>query len=273
MSVVFFSVHNTPKWPLAHVQQYPGKDLIVPVPVLEAGTRLEEVRETPQKYFHESTFDAHYDARFGVKGVSQEQRRFHLRALIQAYLSAMNNIGIETWLMHGSLLGWHWNRKVLPWDHDLDVQVSLQGMRHLVDYHNTTFPAVEPFVARDRHRYLLDINPNWVNTDTADGGNKIDARFVDTTIGLYVDITVLHRDNRAAAQSNKRVMMCKDGHRYNYEDIFPLQTTEFEGIAAKVPSSSASVLTKEYGVGSLNNTVYGDHRFDADLGEWVHKST
>jgi len=185
----------------------------------------------------------------------------------------MNNIGIETWLMHGSLLGWHWNRKVLPWDHDLDVQVSLQGMRHLVDYHNTTFPTIEPFVTRDRHRYLLDINPNWVNADTADGGNKIDARFVDTMIGLYADITVLHSDNRAATQRNKSVMMCKDGHRYDYEDIFPLEATEFEGVAAKVPSSSASVLTKEYGVGSLNNTVYGDHRFDAGLGEWVYNST
>jgi hypothetical protein len=107
MSLVFFSVRNTPKWPLAQVQQYPGKDLVVPVPVLQAGTRLGEVRETPQKYFHESTFDVHYDARFGVQGVSQEQRRLHLRALIQAYLSAMNNIGIETWLMHGSLLGWY----------------------------------------------------------------------------------------------------------------------------------------------------------------------
>ena len=125
MSVVLFSVHNTPKWPLAQMQQYPGKDLVIPAPVLQVGTRLGEVRGTPQKYFHESTFDAHYDARFGVQSVSQEQRRLHLRALTQAYLSTMNNIGIETWLMHGSLLGWHWNRKVLPWDHDLDVQVSL----------------------------------------------------------------------------------------------------------------------------------------------------
>jgi hypothetical protein len=120
---------------------------------------------------------------------------------------------------------------------------------------------------------LLDVNPNWVNADTADGGNKIDARFVDTMIGLYADITVLRSGNRATTQKNKRAMMCKDGHRYNYEDIFPLQTTEFEGVAAKVPSSSASVLIKEYGVGSLNNTVYGDHRFDADLGEWVYNST
>jgi hypothetical protein len=272
MSIVLFSAHNTPKWPFPQIQQYLGKDLVISAPVLQVGTRLEEVQETPQKYFHESTFDAHYDARFGVRRVSQEERRLHLRTLIQAYLSAMNNIGVETWLMHGSLLGWHWNRKVLPWDHDLDVQVSLQGMRHLVDYHNTTFPTVEPSVARDRHRYLLDINPNWVNADTADGGNKIDARFVDTMIGLYADITILHSDNRATTQRNKRAMMCKDGHRYNYEDIFPLQATEFEGVAARVPSSSASVLTKEYGVGSLNNTVYGDHRFDADLGEWVYRS-
>jgi hypothetical protein len=107
MSVVLFSVHNTPKRPLAQIQQYLGNGLLIPAPVLQVGTRLEEVQETPQKYFHESTFDAHYDARFGARRVSQEERRLHLRTLIQAYLSTMNNIGVETWLMHGSLLGWH----------------------------------------------------------------------------------------------------------------------------------------------------------------------
>ena len=114
MSFILFSVLPTPRRPFAELQRYLG-----------GGTRLTEAQESRPKYFHESTFDAHYDTRFGVQGVSQEQRRLHLRALIQAYLSAMSNIIVETWLMHGSLLGWHWNRKVLPWDHDLDVQVSL----------------------------------------------------------------------------------------------------------------------------------------------------
>jgi hypothetical protein len=100
MSVVLFSAHNTPKWPLAQIQQYLGKDLVMPESVLQVRTRLGEVQETPQKYFRESTFDARYDARFGVRRVSKEERRSHLRTLIQAYLSAMNNIGIETWLMH-----------------------------------------------------------------------------------------------------------------------------------------------------------------------------
>ena len=67
--------------------------------------------------------------------------------------------------------------------------------------------------------------------------------------------------------------MCKDGYRYNYEDIFPLQAIEHEGVAAKVLSSSASVLTKEYSVGSLNNIVYRDYRFIADLGRVCNKQT
>ena len=146
-------------------------------------------------------------------------------------------------------------------------------MRRLVNYHNITFPPIESSLARDKRRYLLDINPNWINVDTADVGNRIDARFVDTAVGLNADITVLHTDDHAVARGKKNAMMCKDGHRYKYEDIFPLQKTEFEGIAAQVPSSSASVLSKEYGVGSLSNKEYGDHRFDADLGEWVYKST
>jgi hypothetical protein len=32
--------------------------------------------------------------------------------LIQTYLATFADIGVETWIMHGSLLGWWWNRKV-----------------------------------------------------------------------------------------------------------------------------------------------------------------
>jgi hypothetical protein len=64
-----------------------------------------------EKYFHESTFNQHYDGRFGAKALSDEERPVHLRALIQTYLSTMHDIGIETWLAHGTLLGWYWNRK------------------------------------------------------------------------------------------------------------------------------------------------------------------
>lgn len=31
---------------------------------------------------------------------------------MQAYLSTMADLGADTWIMHGTLLGWWWNRKV-----------------------------------------------------------------------------------------------------------------------------------------------------------------
>lgn len=54
-----------------------------------------------------------------------------------------------------------------------------------------------------KHQYLLDINPHWTNADTADVDNKIDARFIDTSVGLYMDITVLHLDEQASSRGNK----------------------------------------------------------------------
>jgi hypothetical protein len=61
----------------------------------------------PSKYFHESTFHVHYDGRFGAHPLPYDEQPAHLSAMIRCYLSAMNEIGVETWLMHGTLLGWY----------------------------------------------------------------------------------------------------------------------------------------------------------------------
>ena len=57
---------------------------------------------------------------------------------MQTYLSTMSDIGVETWIMHGSLLGWWWNRKIMPWDADVDVQMSYWSMKFLADFYNMT---------------------------------------------------------------------------------------------------------------------------------------
>ena len=44
--------------------------------------------------------------------LKDEERRPHLVAMVQAYLSTMADLGAETWLMHGTLMGWFWNGKV-----------------------------------------------------------------------------------------------------------------------------------------------------------------
>lgn len=50
--------------------------------------------------------------RFADKQLGYRERRQALSNLIQTYLATFSDIGVETWLMHGTLLGWWWNRKV-----------------------------------------------------------------------------------------------------------------------------------------------------------------
>ena len=222
-----------------------------------------------RKYFYESTSCDHCDARFGKNSVSEIDRHRGLSALIRAYLSTMDDIGVETWLMHGSLLGWYWNRKIMPWDTDIDVQITERSMQHLADYYNMSVHHFNLPGSSKGRDYLLEINPNWVNPSTADVDNRIDGRWVDMMSGLYVDMTTLRWDEQGEMEGREGAMMCKDGHRYEQKDIFPLRNTVFEGMPAKVPFAHANVLVEEYGRSSLIDTIYKQHRYDVDLQEWM----
>lgn len=54
----------------------------------------------------------HYDRRFYKKALPLTAQRDAIRVLIQTYLSTFRELGVETWLMHGTLLGWWWGKKV-----------------------------------------------------------------------------------------------------------------------------------------------------------------
>ncbi|PNY26674.1 Uncharacterized protein TCAP_03397 [Tolypocladium capitatum] len=55
--------------------------------------------------------DAHYDARFMAEPLEEALHREVIRVLIQTYLATCRELGVQTWLMHGSLLGWWWGKK------------------------------------------------------------------------------------------------------------------------------------------------------------------
>jgi phosphorylcholine metabolism protein LicD len=177
-------------------------------------------------------------------------------------------LGVETWIAHGSLLGWWWNKKVfhilftcgterkltltkiLPWDSDIDVQVSAPSMHFLASYYNmTVFHYSTPRIpSRD---YLLEINPHYSNGSRTDKLNVIDARWVDTESGLFIDITTVH-----PVEKREGWLECKDGHTFKDDDIFPLRTSTYEGVTAKVPNKFEEVLVAEYGRKSLTQTKF-----------------
>lgn len=100
--------------------------------------------------------------------------------------------------------------------------------------------------------YLLDINPWSRQRERGQGLNIIDARWIDTTTGLYIDITGLSRLD----PDNPGAWGCKNFHKYRLQDIYPLRRTTFEGVLAKVPFRYESLLREEYGDKALTATSF-----------------
>jgi hypothetical protein len=150
---------------------------------------------------------------------------------MQTFLSTMADIGAETWIMHGTLLGWWWNQKVgitdasvtsanfdklqiLPWDSDIDVQVSESTIAYLAKYYNMTeYHFSLPEIETGRN-YLLEINPHYTIRGTEDKLNVIDGRWIDTDTGLFIDISTVRKNYTAIAQGITGALMCKDRHHY-----------------------------------------------------------
>ena len=104
--------------------------------------------------------------------------------------------------------------------------------------------------------YLLEINPHHALHDGSPKSDKnvIDGRWIDTSTGLYVDITCLWKAVDHEAGSG--ILAGKDGHSYREKYIFPLRETSFEGVDALIPNAYMEVLSKEYGPMALVKANY-----------------
>ncbi|CCT61683.1 related to mannosylphosphorylation protein MNN4 [Fusarium fujikuroi] len=231
--------------------------------------------EKTPKYFVEAGRNielGHYDNRYFESKVSYEEHRLVLRDLIRSYLFHMNSYGVETWIAHGTLLGWWWNGQIMPWDYDLDVQVSNNTLQWIGDNLNRTEhswnyteTASGKFISK---RYLLDINPHHVDIDRSDGRNIIDGRWIDMQNGMYVDITGL----REREVDRPGVWSCKNKHRYKSQDLWPMRITEFEGVKARVPFNFNKILVDEYDTKSLVTESWAGHRWDHDNKIWIKET-
>lgn len=203
--------------------------------------------KTP-KYFSEpggTLARSHYDKRFFKEEVPYDAHIFVLRDLIRSYLSTLHKHGVETWLAHGTLLGWWWNGQIMPWDYDLDVQVSNKTMVWLGNNLNRTeheFNGTQLGGETVVKKFMLDVNPHHVDISRGDGQNIIDARWIDMTNGMFIDLTVLReRDPKLPG-----VWACKNNHKYASQDLWPMRVTDFEGVKARIPYNFEKILADEY---------------------------
>jgi hypothetical protein len=182
------------------------------------------------QYFTEKNFEyhthrfgavSHCDPRFAPsEALSIDETKRVLLNLLKSYAATMRNLQMQTWIAHGTLLGWHWNQKFLPWDNDIDVQVSAETMRKMVSYNMTeySFPSTAEITPR---RYLLDINPHYTIASFKDVANKIDGRWIDTSNGKYIDITAVHVSAGPSKDTTiaQGMLFSKDGHQYGVSTL------------------------------------------------------
>lgn len=221
--------------------------------------RVSSPRKDP-KYFKEPGGNAalgHYDARYFKEEIPYGDHLVSLRHLVRSYLTVFRALGIETWLAHGTLLGWWWNGQIMPWDLDLDTQVTASTLQYLGDHYNRTmheYHYIDEETGEAKTKvFLLDVNPFHVERSRGDGMNVIDARWIDTSSGMFIDITGLaERDPQRAPG----IWACKNNHKYKTTQLYPMRETEFEGVPATVPYEFDTILVDEYHKKSLTTTKW-----------------
>lgn len=143
--------------------------------------------------------------------------------------------------------------QLLPWDWDVDTQVRDTTLVRMAKEFNQT---ISHYVSADKkykRDYMLDINPWAYFRDNGPGHNIIDARWIDTINGLYIDITALSVFN---PKSKPDQWECKNHHKYKTEDLFPLRESSFEGVTSMVPYKYQEMLLEEYSLKSLTRTNF-----------------
>ncbi|KAF9690680.1 hypothetical protein EKO04_011490 [Ascochyta lentis] len=144
-------------------------------------------------------------------------------------------------------------------------------------------------VLQQGKKYLLEVNPHHVSASTKEKHNVIDARWIDTATGLFIDITTVHpvpasikpstnhhislvpaaNNPPSTSPQDPEEMYTKDTHLYTTASLFPLRQSVFEGTAVFVPYAYETLLRDEYGSRALTETWYNSYEFRRDIKQWV----
>lgn len=286
--------------------------------VNEFDTALLNVMVAPvaSKSFHEANMQhthvgSHYDWRFFSMTLhSTYERQAILHRLVRTWFKLTRSLGIHSWLSHGSLLGWYWNGLCLPWDLDLDIQITMESLYKLARNYNQLLIVdvtdIEGALNVGMGQFFLDVGSLIFHRGRDNGENVIDARFIDVRTGIYIDLTALTFtdaakkitlkekgdlelakvlasasgvatasyeelcQSRAALWNSQSLYNCKNEHFYTTEEITPLSLTLFEGIEAYVPRQYEQILQREYGSKCTTSTSYRQWQFDGEL--WTDNS-
>lgn len=179
------------------------------------------------KFFNEMKTNNHLDIRYGV--LKKKNIRSDLIDTLVFFTKYCKEKKIKPIIMHGSLIGLHFNNDILPWDDDIDIILTGNCINNLQNYEDSKF--------------LIEVNPYSKDRSKDDKNNIIDARIINKTSGVFIDITFFYE----SYSNGKLELTAKDKHVYDYDDIFPLKKSVFCDCDVYIPSNVKKCLIQEYG--------------------------
>lgn len=218
-------------------------------------------KDLPPRYFSADKYGSgHKDCRFSTSThPSDEENWGRLNVLLSAWSRFLELNTIQSWVAHGTLLGWHWGKTQMDLDDDIDVEMTKNELlTKLYPLNGTVFEG----------RFLIDVNPSGVAWHPKQNENAIDAEFIDMIGGYKVDITAFGRRPNPRVEDNE--IGASDGWSMKIEDVFPLRQTLLDGHPVLVPNNPIQLLIKEYGKRGINSKTYKTFTFDG--AEWKSSS-
>lgn len=173
--------------------------------------------------------NAHYDLKYG-KIVDNLTLIEILKYLLEELCKICNKRDIKIIIMHGSLIGWYFNKSILPYDNDIDVCILQEDILKFIKCDGI-----------ETDDYIIKINPNFINRNPNDRDNVIDARIISKKCGLFIDITFLTNIEY------NNYYNCKSPHYYMKDNILPLKKDYFENCNIYIPNKYKFCLFQEYG--------------------------
>tara|TARA_Y100000991_G_C21968449_1_gene348130 strand:- start:5 stop:811 length:807 start_codon:yes stop_codon:yes gene_type:complete len=216
-------------------------------------------------FFKEIPYHPHLDIRYGKKdpkcncktlcfGCGMDKKDIHktLIYLLKKLMDYSDKRGIKPILMYGNLIGYYFNGKMLPWDDDIDMILLKQSADKLENYEGEDF--------------LIEVNPNGINYSEKDWKNKISARVISKTNGIFIDLTFYIEKGD--------YYVCKDGNKFLKSDVLPINGEEglkkgfFEGVEVWLPNNIENCLRKRYGENVFTPLETEGFKFNKETKEW-----
>lgn len=254
------------------------------------------------KYFGEAytlgePLGSKLDYRFFNKDILGEfdLKNIKIQQLMRGWIHFARLAGVNWWLTHSSLIGWYWNGFHLPFQSRATVQLPIGDLfDKLIPYNQSIIFDYMDSTTGHYGSFFLDINPFSINGGNDDDGKKkenlMDARFIDMTTGLMLDISGargfkpegglkgIHREltmgthkklKKMIADSKYETILYDKEHNFTpLEEILPLVPVHYDNELAYIPSHYSKILKDENDV-SLTRSSKAGYKFRNYFKLWI----